>query len=151
MQRSDFIRLFLFSLLPFAVCSPAACQAIADFSTDYAGVHYTMQLTAEQLASAREWRDDEANPPLPVRDAMLAARTHLKQLFDNGDKWELTTVTLKPIRDRWVYEISFEAPPPPGYNDHIAFPFVIVVLMDGNILPTVTSPSKLLPPVAKQE
>ena len=151
MRRSDFIRLFLSSLLSFAVCSPAACQAIADFSTDYAGVHYTVQLTAEQLASAPQWRDDEANPPLPVREAVLAARTHLKKLFDNGDKWTLTTVTLKPIRDRWVYEISFEAPPPPGYNDYISFPFVIVVLMDGNIVPAETSPSKLPPPVAVQE
>lgn len=151
MQNSTTIRLFLFSLLAFVAFRSAACQEIAVFTNDYSGVHYLTRLTAERLASTPEWLDHEPNPPLPVREAMLAARTHLQQLFDDGDEWGLGTLKLHPIRDRWVYEVSFCPPPPPECKDCICFPFTVVVPMDGRIIPEQTSPSKNTLPIAEPE
>jgi hypothetical protein len=94
----------------FGASSPVVCQVVAKFHADHDEVHYTTYLAVDQLNSTPEWRDYEPNPPLDVRQAMTAASEGLKQLFDNADEWKLDAVTLKPMRDRWIYVVGFVAP-----------------------------------------
>ena len=124
-----------------ALARPWFAKLSQHFHSEHSGVHYTTYLTADQLARTPEWRDEDSNPPLDMRRAISAASARLKQMFDNADEWKLDLVTLKPIRDRWVYAVSFDAPPPPDCKDCLVFPFVLVVTMDGTALPAVISPA----------
>ena len=56
--------------------------------------------------------------------------------------WKLDLVTLKPMRDRWIYVVSFVAPPPPECKDCLSIPFILVVTMDGKALPAEISPAR---------
>ena len=82
---------------------------------------------------------------------MTAASAGLKQLFDNADEWKLDLVTLKPMRDRWIYVVSFVAPLPSECKDCLSFPFILVVTMDGKALPAEISPATVQPAVVVEE
>ena len=135
----------------FGASGPVVCQVVAKFHAEHAGVHYTTYLTVDRLASTPEWRDEDPNPPLDVRQAMTAASAGLKQLFDNADEWKLDLVTLKPMRDRWIYVVSFVAPLPSECKDCLSFPFILVVTMDGKALPAEISPATVQPAVVVEE
>src|SRR5271169_2949761 len=115
------MRLLLLWWVVFGASTPMVCQVVATFHSEHSGVHYTTYLTGDQLARTPEWRDEDSNPPLDVRRAIVAASARLKEMFDNADEWKLDLVTLKPIRDRWVYAVSFDAPPPPDCKDCLVF------------------------------
>lgn len=134
----------------FGASTPVVCQVVAKFHSERAGVHYTTYLTVDQLASTPEWRDEDPNPLLDVRQAMTAASAGLKQLFDNADEWKLDLVTLIPMRDRWIYVVSFVAPLPPECKDCLSFPFILVVTMDGKALPAEISPATVQPTVVEE-
>jgi hypothetical protein len=145
------MRLFLLCWALLGARTTALCQVVAAFDTEQSGVHYATRLTLDQLASSPEWRSDEPNPPLAVREAMEAASTQLKRLFDNADEWQLETLTLERVRDRWIYDVAFTAPPPPECKDCLAFPFRVLVTMDGKAVPIETSPAKMQPAVVNKQ
>jgi hypothetical protein len=150
-RHSISMRLFLLCWAVFGARTTVLCQVVAEFHTEHSGVHYTTRLTLDQLASGPEWRREDPNPPLAARRAMAVASIHLKQLFDNAHEWKLTAVTLEPVRDRWLYVVSFEAPPPAGCMDCLALPFTMVVTMDGHAVPAETSPARVQPAVVNEQ
>ena len=133
-------KLLAIFLIVSALCGTAVCQQVAEFSSYHGGNRYDFRLTHEELAKTPAWNNDDENPPLSVRQAKVVGAESLKHLFADAEEWRMNEITLHPIADRWVYTISFTEPPPPGCKDCLAFPFVVVVRMDGVAVPATVSP-----------
>jgi hypothetical protein len=135
-------RAFATSFVMCGLSASALCQNAAVFSSYQRENRYDFNVTPDQLEKTLAWQDSDPNPTLSVRQAKLVGTEYLKQLFDDADKWTLNAITLHPLRDRWVYTISFTEPPPPGCMDCFSIPFNVVVTMDGFAVPARISPSK---------
>jgi len=124
------------------LCSAALSQQSAEFSSYYFGNRYDFRLMHEQLLSTPAWHEDDPNPPLAPRAAKSAALSYLKTLFDDARAWRLEEIKLVPLRERWVYVVSFTPPSPPNVADYMTTPFSVVVMMDGTAITAVVSPWK---------
>jgi hypothetical protein len=92
------------------------------------------------LAATPKWKDDEENPPLSARKAIIAARKIIAKLTPYGKDATLCSPVLK-LREsngHWFWVVYFSA------DDFRQFrsTFPVVVLMDGvSLLPKkVVSP-----------
>lgn len=132
-------RIAALALVVGAVCSPGISQQAAEFSSYYSGNRYDFRLTRKQLLSTPAWLEDEPNPPLSPRTAQSAALSYLRTLFDDADAWRLEEIKLVPLRERWVYVVSYSPPPPPNVADFMSTPFGVVVTMNGTPLTAVVS------------
>jgi hypothetical protein len=146
------MRLTALALVVCTLLAPAFSQQAAEFSSYHSGKRYDFRLTHEQLLETPAWLEDEPNSPLSPRSAQQAARSYLRTLFDQTGNWRLEEIKLVPIGERWVYVVSFTAPPPADVQEYMSSPFAIVVTMDGNAVPAVvsswkpTTPSSLTEP-----
>jgi hypothetical protein len=117
------------------LCSTAACQYAAVFSSYHAGKRYDFRLTHEQISKTPRWSDDAPNPPLSLKDAKSIGGASLKKIVGDAGKWRFDSISVVPVADRWVFLIAFEELLPPGCVDCFGSPFKVVVTMDG--LPVV--------------
>ena len=127
------------ALVVGSLCGSALCQYSAEFSSYYAGNRYDFRLTREQLSNTPAWLEEEPNPPLSPRTAQNAALAYLNTLFDNASAWRIEEIKLVPLRERWVYVVSFTPPLPRNCQDCLTTPFSVVVTMDGNAITAVVS------------
>jgi hypothetical protein len=121
------------------LCGTTMSQQVAEFSSYYSGKRYDFRLTHKQLLNTPAWLEEELNPPLSPRTAHSAALSYLRTLFDDADEWRLEEIKLVPLRERWVYVVSFTPPPPPNVGDYMSTPFGVVVTMDGNAVTAFVS------------
>ena len=131
------------ALLIFIVCSiygTGLCQYAAVFSSYHGNKRYDFRITREQLAKSPAWLEDQPNPPLPPRRAVIVAFAHLGTLFADAGEWRRGTIALIPVGDRWVYSIEFTEPPRSGCADCFSSSFRVIVMMDGTAVPPPISP-----------
>jgi len=117
----------------------ATCQNAAQFSSYRANKRYDFNLSQQMLEATPTWDQYQDNPPLSPRKALQAAGDYMKVLFPDGDLWEVSQISLQPVRDRWVYLIAFLGPIPKGYAEYMQSPVTLVVTMDGVAVPAVIS------------
>lgn len=132
-------RIATLTLMIGALCGTMLSQQAAEFSSYYSGNRYDFRLTHEQLFNTPAWLEDEPNPPLSPRMAQKSALSYLRTLFDSAAAWRLEEIKLVPVTERWVYVVSFTAPPPSNISEYMSTPFSIVVTMDGNAVTAVVS------------
>jgi len=131
------------ALLIFIVCGmygTGMCQYAAVFSSYHGNKRYDFPITREQLAKTPAWLEDQPNPPLPPRRAVIVAFAYLGTLFADAGEWRLGTIALIPVRDRWVYSIEFTEPRRSGCADCFSSPFRVLVMMDGTAVSAPISP-----------
>ena len=140
----------MLAVMVLSLSGNAFCQYAAAFSSYYSGKRYDFRITHEQLSSTPVWLERKLNPPLSARSAKEIAAVYLSDLFKNASTWTVGQIELHPIADRWVYLISFDPPPPPGYQEWESAPVKVVVLMDGLAVKASKSSWKPNLPVKKQ-
>ena len=115
-------------------------QARATYNNYHSANRYDFETTSERLAKSTVWSEDQDCPPLTARTALKIASAQLHQLFDDADKWSHRGLQLTQLGDRWLYLVEFEEPAPPGVSEHLASPFRIPLLMNGEIIEPKVSP-----------
>lgn len=103
------------------------------------GKKYDFAITADDLRRSPSWNEKQDQAPLSPREAVRLAREELAKLLPDGDRWELSSIILRPTHqdEKWYYVVEFLGPPPPGANlEWLSPPMRVVVLMDG----TATQP-----------
>ena len=133
-------RIAPFVLIVCALCGSGMCQDSAVFSSYYGERRYDFHIKREQLAKTPAWLEDQPNPPLPPRRAVVIAVAYLGTLFPNAEEWKRGIIALVPVGDRWVYSIEFTEPPKSGCADCLSSPFRIVVTMDGMAVSAAAAP-----------
>lgn len=97
------------------------------------------ELPLKLLATTPAWKDEAANPPLAVRDAIRIGRQQFLELIDCETEWELEVHLLYTKQvDRWFYLLDYKLLRDPEGNDLtiVGKPWFlkIVVLMNGQTL-----------------
>lgn len=100
--------------------------------SEYQDRVYEMLITREQLTLTPEWKFEDQNPPLSVREAMSIAARHLAKEVVEASGWRFIKVSLEPtsVQGRWIYVISFDSTPASEGNK-LWPPFDVAVLMNG--------------------
>ena len=127
-------QLFLLFLLG-CLCTVAHAQDyVAKFNGFHDGKEFEFTVTSELLKNCPEWTAEQDNPPLSARRALAVASDYLPKLVTNAEAWEVRDIRLRPVRDKWVYVLEFWE-----RREGIQAPFMIVVLMNGEVVePTIT-------------
>lgn len=127
-------QLFLLLVLG-CFCTVAQAQDyVAKFHGFHDGKQFEFTVTSKQLENCPEWLSEQDNPPLSARRALAVASDYLPKLVSNAEEWEVRDVRLRPVRDKWVYVLEFSE-----RREGVKSPFVIVVLMNGEVVePKIT-------------
>lgn len=94
---------------------------------------YKVEITRENLNASPEWKENEENPPLSARKAIvIATKLKDKLVKDSVEfKWKLQRASLTPaVNDKWYWLVHFDAEfqgGSSGIPNHLR----LVVLMDG--------------------
>jgi len=67
-----------------------------------AGVELAASLTCADLESAPKWPEQQEQPPLSPRAAIVAATTALAKLVDEPSAWHFSAVELRPMIVPWI-------------------------------------------------
>ena len=127
-------QLFLLFLL-ICFCAVAHAQDyVAKFYGFHDGKQFEFTVTSKLLENCPEWLSEQDNPPLPARRALAIASDYLPKLVTNAEAWKAGEIRLRPVRDKWVYVLEFSQ-----RREGVQTPFVIVVLMNGEVVePKIT-------------
>ena len=122
----------------FLLCCLCPVANAQDYAAKFSGFHDGKQfefiVTSEHLDKSPEWLSEQENPPLPARRALAIAADYLPHLVTNAEKWKSREVRLYPVRNKWVYVVSFSE-----QKEGLQAGFVIVVLMNGQLVePKIT-------------
>src|SRR5437867_2313981 len=79
----------------FSVCTAQAADENV-WMCIYGGVGYHFTATPEVIAKLPDWAMDVDEPPLAPRKAERIARKKLAELFPDGRRWRIESVTLQP-------------------------------------------------------
>ena len=119
---------------------------MATFHCEVDGITYVAVFSGDRIEKSPEWRDDQPNPPVSVRDAMSAAKKELPSMVGKPSNWQVKSVMLVQLHERtWVYKVFFyEKPWIPVSMPKSIF---IVVPMDGTAIhPEIIKPKGESPP-----
>ena len=106
--------------------------------THLPGWQLTFVITREALRAAPEWTAEQPNPPLPIRDAILAGQRRLRTIVEYEIEWVLHSVQLfeERLTKRWYYQLNFWQVRDKEGNDLVIMgsPYRLptFVLMDGS-------------------
>ncbi len=128
-----------------ALVAPSAERhMVAQFSSyDFnKGKRYDFEVYEDDLAQTPSWQTDDEFPPLSPRKAEKLAKSQLKELVEQPDKWRRGAIALHQMSggDKWVYIVHFSGFHPPGVIDGAVPMMRIVVLMNGRVIKPKTSP-----------
>lgn len=95
-----------------------------------------------RLIETPVWREAKQNPPLSPRKADKAARNYIKTLISDSEEWIRTEIRLCEVaNEHWIYEVVF-VQAERGVFTGPCPTLVIVVLMDGQVVPYMQMPEK---------
>ncbi|MCZ7593418.1 MAG: hypothetical protein M5U15_15335 [Kiritimatiellae bacterium] len=94
---------------------------------------FTATITSSALSTTPDWNANDANPPLPIRDALFAGQTLMAQLLTDGSQWPLKEITLIPAYDqKWYFKLTYYEPKPVNDFNGPVRHFDVFVLMNGH-------------------
>jgi hypothetical protein len=118
-----------------ATLSQVSAVREAEYSIDSEafGQTYWSYVFREQLEKTPVWKRDADNPPISARRAIeIAEKEVAKVPAEDGLNRVVDAVALVPVRDRWIWRVSFVWKVKVGGSTGVPDHFYVLVLMDGS-------------------
>ena len=128
----------LIQLYSTAICAPSKLEPLRIVRFKFQNSEYSTSIFSGDLDKSVLWLPTQANPPLAVRSAMEFATKYVKSRFNDADGWYVDRTSLEPIRnkDEWIYVVEMNLlPKDDTLGSGVNFPFKVVVLMNGAVMP----------------
>ena len=103
--------------------------------SDAFGKSYVSEVSWGQLAKSPSWEKNADNPPISPRRALsIAVREADRIKSPKGFRRTLHGLALVPVRDKWLWEVSFIWEVEVGGSTGIPNNFDVLILMDGSVV-----------------
>ena len=124
---------------------------VSNLADQIVGLRYVCSFPRSMVEQLPRWKPLEGEPPLSPHAAAEAALEHVRRRLPHASNFTVASITLHPVaagkefgnpqlENIWAYHVSFDSTNEVR-RDETAL-LTVVVLMDGHVAPTTTSPLK---------